>query len=228
VADEVPSVGFGDDLLEQLLVDGTRDEFGRTVGVHDHERRLVRDLEPVEHVARIVTDLRERQAVTVDEVLEVVVGAGPCDADEVDLVCELRCDLLDRGGFTVADASSGRPEPERRRHPGDRGTVEGATADEGSAELQDVRHDHRIGGSWCRCVVGRRRVGAAVVSLVVADVVASVPASSALPATVADVTGPPRRRSRPTRTLRASGPAQPQLPPFGVVAASDSISPGAP
>jgi hypothetical protein len=153
----VGSVGFGDDLSEQCLVDGAGDQFGRTVGVHDHERRLVGDLEPVEHVARIIADLREGQTMPVDEVLEVVVTAGPRDADEVDLACELRCDLLDRGGFTVADASSGRPEPEGGRCPGDRSTVEGSTADQWGAELQDVGDDRCIVGSLRRCVVGGRR-----------------------------------------------------------------------
>jgi hypothetical protein len=55
--------------------------------------------------------------VLVDEPLVRVLRAGPCDADEVDLVLELDACRLDRGGFTVAGASSGRPEPERRRFP---------------------------------------------------------------------------------------------------------------
>ena len=76
------------------------------------KRRLIRHAEAVEHVARVVADLRERQAVLVDELLERVVVAGPRHADEVGRILELLGCLLDRGGFTVAPASSGRPEPE--------------------------------------------------------------------------------------------------------------------
>ena len=99
----------------------------------------------------------------VDERLEVAVVAGPCDTDEVGGLLELLGCLLDRGGFTVADASSGGPEPEQCRLVGDGRTVELAAADEGRRELQRSGYGDRfIGGLGvarrrCRRVDGRLR-----------------------------------------------------------------------
>ena len=58
------------------------------------------------------------------------------------------CCLLDRGGFTIAGASSGSPEPEHRRLAGQGGGVEVAAADEWGAELQ------RGGGGGLHYAVG--------------------------------------------------------------------------
>jgi hypothetical protein len=67
--------------------------------------------------------------VLVDESLEVVVIAGPCDTDEVDCASEFLCCCLDRGSFTVAGASSGGPEPEQRRLASQRRSINFAAAD---------------------------------------------------------------------------------------------------
>lgn len=141
------SAGFADNLVEQALVDRAGDGLGRAVGVDDDQRRLVRNAESIEHVTGVVADLRERQAVLVDESLEGVVTAGPRDADEVGGILKPLGCLLDRGGFTVADASSGCPEPEHRRLVGHERSVEFATADQRGRELQGGRHhDGRFGG----------------------------------------------------------------------------------
>lgn len=83
-----------------------------------------------EHVARRVGDLRERQAVTVDELLEVAVVAAPRDAEERRLTGEVPGGRFDRGGFRVADRSSRRPEPEHDRRAGRAGGIERAAPDQ--------------------------------------------------------------------------------------------------
>ena len=130
---------FGDDLVQQALVDGAGNRFETAVGLHDHERRLKRHVEAGEHLTRVVVDLGERQPVLVDETLVRLLGAGPCDTDEVDLILILDTCFLDRGGFTVADASSGRPEPERHGTGAVLGTHELAPADQWRRELQRRR-----------------------------------------------------------------------------------------
>jgi hypothetical protein len=97
---------------------------------------LERNVESVEHDARVVADLRERQAVLVDESLKAVVIAGPCNADEVDFASEFLCCCLDRGSFTITAASSGRPEPEQRRLASQGGSINLAAADQRCGELQ--------------------------------------------------------------------------------------------
>lgn len=103
----------------------------------------------------------------VDEVLERRIGTGPRDADEIDGSGEFLGSLLDRGGFTVAGASSGCPEPEHRRLPRERRRVERVASDERGTELQRARHvsssgrfDDGVGGDGKRRVRcdGKRRV----------------------------------------------------------------------
>lgn len=106
---------LGDDLLQQRFVDRSGHGLDTPVGPDDNEGRLIGDAETGVHLTGIVADLGERQAMPIDEVLERVVAAGPGDADEVGGSGELSGDLLDRGGFTIADASSGRPEPQHGR-----------------------------------------------------------------------------------------------------------------
>ena len=103
--------GFGDDLIEQAVVNRTGDRLDRAVGLHDCKRRLEGHVEAGEDFAGVVADLGEGEPVLVDESLEGIVVTGPCDSDEVDRVAEFLCCRLDRGGFTIALASSGSPEP---------------------------------------------------------------------------------------------------------------------
>ena len=86
----------------------------------------------------------------------VIVAAGPRDTDEVRRVGHLLGDLLDRGGFTVADASSGRPEPEHGRLVGQRRRVHLAATDERCPELQRGRNGDRLCGRGR--LIGRRLV----------------------------------------------------------------------
>lgn len=101
------SEGFGDDLVEQGFVDSAGERLCRTIGLDDHERWLEGHVETLEHLAGVVLDLWKRQTVAVDELGVGIVGASPRDADEVDLICKFVLDRLDRGGFTVANRSSG-------------------------------------------------------------------------------------------------------------------------
>ena len=133
--------GFRDDLIEQRAVDGAGNRFDRAVGLHDRHGGLERHIEAVVDDAGIVAYLRKCQTVLVDEPLKRVIVTSPCDSDEVDGVTELDCCLLDRGGFTIAGASSGSPEPEHRWLASQGGGVEVAATDEWGAELQ-----HRGGG----------------------------------------------------------------------------------
>ena len=151
----------GENAIEGLVVDGADEGLGCAVGGDDHECRLRRDIEVRKDVPRIVTELRERQAVLVDEALKALIGSDPGNADERDLVTPALVCRLDRGGFCVATASSGRPEPERRWFPSHRRTLEVAAADEWAGELQHCWHHgdgvrHRIGA----CRIGARRPGA--------------------------------------------------------------------
>lgn len=130
------SAGVGDELFEDRLVDAAGGLDG-SVRRHELQCRLERHVEPGEHVAGIVGDLGEGQTVTVDEVLEGVLGPGPGDTDEVDLICITEGDLFDRRGFTIADASSGRPEPERRGLVAERLGVEFTSTHQRSGEVQD-------------------------------------------------------------------------------------------
>jgi hypothetical protein len=148
----IVSDGFGDDLIEQTLVDCSCNGFSTAVGLHDDERWLEGDIEPGEDVARVVVDLREVEAVLVDEALVRLLRAGPRDADEVDLVLVLDACRLDRGGFTIARASSRRPEPERCRFPREFGGIELAATDERAGEPEDLG---RIAGGF-RAPVGAR------------------------------------------------------------------------
>ena len=73
---------------------------------------MVCNLELGEHFAVVIADLRKRKAVLVDELLIRLLVPAPSDADEVGGVLEFLCCLLDRGGFCVAERSSGGPKPE--------------------------------------------------------------------------------------------------------------------
>ena len=57
--------------------------------------------------------LERTDVFVVDEVTDRVEAVAAGDADEPDLISELLLDLCDRRGFTLADASPRRPEPEQ-------------------------------------------------------------------------------------------------------------------
>ena len=105
-------------------------------GVDDDEGRLGGDAEALVDSAGVVAQLRERQTVAVDERLELVVGAGPGDADEVDLTRPPLRGRLDRGGFPVAGRSIRRPEPQREVAPGVVAEVDLAAADGRRGEVE--------------------------------------------------------------------------------------------
>jgi hypothetical protein len=135
---------FAEHAIEVVGLDGAQELLHGAVGGDDGHRRLVGHAESAEHFAWVVTDLRERQPVTLDEVVERIVAADPGDADEVGLTRPAFACLLDRGGFTIAGASTRRPEPEHGGCAGDRRTVERAAANEWRRELQQFRY-----GDFC-------------------------------------------------------------------------------
>ena len=106
------------DGLEVGVTHCAEQDFGGSACVDDDQSRLSRDAEASKDDARVVADLRERQRVLVDKVLERLVIARPCDANEIDPSGPLGCCCFDRSSFCVTDASSGRPEPECRRTSG--------------------------------------------------------------------------------------------------------------
>ena len=116
--------GVGEDRIELFVIDGAEQCLGCSVGVDHHDGWLAGHGEPGKDVAPVVADGREPQGVLVDEALEGCVVTGPCNADEVDLAVPSLSGSLDRSCFSVADASSRRPEPEHDRPPSDGGTIE--------------------------------------------------------------------------------------------------------
>ncbi len=141
----------------------------------DREGRLRRHLELGEHVARFIADLRERQVVPIDELLELVVAAAPCNADELGLTGPPLCCFLDRGSFPIAGASPRRPEPQQHGTAGEGAEFDVAATDQRRGELQgsrNLRHGRRrLAGidrwrsgrsrRWCVCRRGCIRLTAA-------------------------------------------------------------------
>lgn len=100
-----------DDVVEHLGLDRAQQQLHLAGGAHHRSGGLTGDIEAVEHIARVVADLRERERVLVDETLERVVAARPGDADELGLAGPPLCCLLDRGGFSITRASTRCPKP---------------------------------------------------------------------------------------------------------------------
>jgi hypothetical protein len=84
--------------------------------------------------------------------LEGLVVTLPRNSDDGYFASELLCDHLDRGGFGITRASSGGPEPKGHRLPGELSTIDGASADLGGFEVQDLRNGS--GRSGRRCGLG--------------------------------------------------------------------------
>jgi hypothetical protein len=128
-------------------LDRTEQDLGVTVRFDHYQRRLGRDAEASEDGSGIVADLRERQRVLVDELLERRIVTRPCDTDEFDPPSPLLCCCFDRSSFCITDRSSRRPEPEGCRTTGVVSAGELAARDEWCAELQQF---------WDGCRAGRR------------------------------------------------------------------------
>lgn len=134
------------DRIQRRVVDSSQEGLGGAVRGNDDECRLRGYLKPEIYIAGIVADRRERQAVLIDEPLKRFVIARPGDPDELDGLCPTCTCRFDRSGFSIAHASSGRPEPERNRSAGVCGPVELAAADQRRTKGQRCWH------------LGRRRV----------------------------------------------------------------------
>jgi hypothetical protein len=59
---------------------------------------------------------------TINEVEVRIVGAVPGNTNNANLSAELFADLLDRGGFSIASASTRCPKPKRHWAFGERGS----------------------------------------------------------------------------------------------------------
>ena len=136
--------------VERVGFDGAEHGLDIAVAVDQHESGLGWNVEADVDVALVVADLRERQMVAVDEVLEGRFVASPGDPVEVDLAGPLLARRFDRRGFTVAGASSRCPEPERERATGSGGAIELAAAEEGCREPQRIRNSGVYSGR-CSC-----------------------------------------------------------------------------
>ncbi len=105
------------DLGSQTLFvdDSVFGEHERPVVVDEHEGRATVGAESAPQVARLVVELGEvAGAGLVDEADEVSARGQPGDADEGDLVTEIRFDLRDRRAFCSTRRSPWGPEPEHQ------------------------------------------------------------------------------------------------------------------
>lgn len=135
---------LGECPIEHLTVDGAHELLHLAVLRNHHERGLRGNREATEHVTRIVAHLREREPVAVDEAVERVGVAVPGNTDELSLLSPLLARRLDRGGFVLAGASTGRPEPQCDRIAGERAEVESAATHQRSVEVERRRGGHRV------------------------------------------------------------------------------------
>lgn len=104
----------GENRIEQFGLDRAEQLLSGSLAIDHNERWLLGNTEAQKHLARIVADLREAQAVLVDESLEVGVGSCPRNTNKLDLSGPSDCCFLDRGSFTIAGGSSGCPKPKRQ------------------------------------------------------------------------------------------------------------------
>ena len=141
---------FGQDLVQGCFWHHSNGSLRFTLGVNEHPCRLAGNAEV--GVKRIIEigQVGECELVFLHETLERLVVTLPRNSDDGYFASELLCDHLDRGGFGIARASSGGPEPERRWLSGELGTVDGATAHLVGLEGVDLRNSN------CR-LRGRRR-----------------------------------------------------------------------
>jgi hypothetical protein len=97
---------------------------------------LGRDAEVLEELPVVVGELREREVMAVDEVVERGFVAGPGNAVRGDPAVPALRDQFDRTGFGVADRSSRRPEPQHHGLPGQRRARELLTTEDLRRERQ--------------------------------------------------------------------------------------------
>jgi hypothetical protein len=111
----------------------------RSVGAYEDPGWLGRHGEVGVQFAVDVEDVGERQPVPGDEALVALRVTGPGDADDGDPLTDCLDCLLDRGGFSVADASTGCPEPEGDGFAGQRCAVQRPASEFGGTELENRR-----------------------------------------------------------------------------------------
>ena len=128
-----------------------------TGGRNKHPGWLCRHFEVGENVAGLVVHRAEGDAVLRDKTLHLLLGAVPRHTDDGDFVRPGLLCHLDRGGFSVANASRRCPKPERHRFTSERRGVELSTANKRRAELQDR---NRLSARCCAASAGRHRGGA--------------------------------------------------------------------
>jgi hypothetical protein len=124
-------------------VDAERTEVRRRLaaGIKKDERGLRDDLEVLPDRPSFVNDVIERtHVVFVDELVDWIKTISSGDADEGDVGSICCLDLCDRRGFTLANSSPWRPEPQQN--------VLAAQRVEIKLVASGSRHKHRFEVSW--------------------------------------------------------------------------------
>ena len=126
------------------------------IGIDDYQCGLRWHFESCKDVAGVVADLGKREPVLVDEPLKVVVTAEPRNADKINLAGPPDTGRLDRGGFSIARASSGRPKPHRNSSARVLGEVQRPATQERRSEPKDFGRLRRTKCGLRRLRDGRR------------------------------------------------------------------------
>lgn len=112
--------------------------------VDEHERRPSAGSEPVPQLTALILDLGELGCAGCRQERGVVRPRGlAADTDELDLVPELCFDRCDRRAFTKAGRSPRCPEPDHKILVGQRGQINGFTADGDGLAAEHRRVDDR-------------------------------------------------------------------------------------
>ena len=80
--------------------------------MNEGPRRLRWNVVFAEYLGRSIVKIVKGQRMTINEVEVRIVVAIPGNTDNANLSAELFADLLDRGGFSIASASTRCPKPE--------------------------------------------------------------------------------------------------------------------
>jgi hypothetical protein len=120
-----------------LDTERTEVRLGLATCVDEDERRLRHNLKVVPNLTGFIDDVREpADPELVDEADDLIELVAPCYSDKGDIGTVLFLDLCDRRGFTTANRSPRRPEPEHHV----------LTAQRVEVELSAIcsRHHHRF------------------------------------------------------------------------------------
>ena len=115
--------------------------------MNEGPRRLRWNVVFAKYLGRGVVKIVKDQRMTINEVEVRIVVAVPGNTDNANFAAELFADLLDRGGFSIASASTRCPKPENHW----------AFGECGSQRKGCLRADDVCGDVFKRCYLGDRR-----------------------------------------------------------------------